>query len=264
MAYTAQQLQDYIKKFTDIKAKSEKALGTSTDMATSTRSGFLTALKNADTNIKNFQAQYDKLTGTSSTQQPTVTAESLSKNDQVSAFNTAFAQPSLISPTIDGMNLSEGDKLALGLQANLNEPRFDGVSLFKNGLGENDVTAANMEDIRAKKIDNSTPEGTGDFLPVKPLMGDVYDPTMQQQRQATHQAAVDEQIQRQIQESTAANLKQADAVQANKRAAVTGLDIGKATTEDVLRKRVRRGIASTIASKSNLSAPLLEKPTLLG
>lgn len=47
-------------------------------------------------------------------------------------------------------------------------------------------------------------------------------------------------------------------------AATTALDLGKnATTEDVMRRRVRRGISSTISDK-RMSNPLTQAPTLLG
>lgn len=177
----------------------------------------------------------------------------------VEAFNSAFSQPSLLSsPT----TLSAGDQLALGMQpstgtadSGLNQALAGTTTdqTIADAAARDAASAQQAADMQAFSA------ASAQSIRNNSILGDVVGSQGASFEVANGQinpvgTAVNEQL------AAAAS----DALQAKTRVATTGLDIGKGVVEDTLRTRVRRGIASTITAKQNLSAPLLEKPTLLG
>lgn len=196
-------------------------------------------------NNQNYKAVVDQL---AKLQSATPAATNTSIQAKVDAFNAAFSQPSLLAaPTLDAAVLSPGDQLALSTQYATPTPQA--------------TWSGNTEAPTSRTIDQQN----ADF---EAFMSDVQ--TTPQVTAFGDTTAVNQAKQAELQNNmnTIATQQAAqsaqDAVRANVKAATTGIDLGKATTEDTLRTRIRRGIASTIATKGTLSSPLLEKPTLLG
>lgn len=190
----------------------------------------------------------------------TPSAPSLTTDQKVADFNAAFSQPSLVNQA--GSGLSAGDQLALGMTPTVAEPEIGLANALAGTTAEQtaaDAAARDAASAQQAADMQAFSAASAERVKNSGILGNVVG----------SQGASFEVSNGQINPvGTAVNAQLAqaasDALQAKTRVATTGLDIGKGVVEDTLRTRVRRGIASTIATKTQMSAPLLEKPTLLG
>lgn len=193
------------------------------------------------------------------------------KQAEIDAFNKYF------SPKAANAPLSEGDKLAMGMNtagqdtsAQNQRDKINGLAF--NGFGETDAQAAAYAPGReAPTNSNGSQSAGGGVDAVQQMLDNDF-----RNRQLNAQITKDSQdfhlgkVQAQaafassVNTPTPANATGAMAKPIANTALSLGFNNNDNGSSDALRKRVRRGLFSTISAGNSSKSALLEKPTLLG